>query len=259
MVRRTLQDNWLEMDGRRVFYRTLPAGESAAEHPPLLLVHGIACCTETWKPFLDELAVRVEAPQIIVPDLPAHGRTEKPGRILGMADFGAWVERFLSRLAVPRVDVMGHSMGCQVTLALADLFPERVRRAILLGPTMGGRHVPVVRNFGGLLADSAMEPLSYNLLLQTVFFRMGPLRYLRTVRQMQRDDAFEHARRIEALSLVLQGTRDAIIPKHAARELAHAFPRGEYRQIEGAAHAAQYTHPEETAATVLAFTGRPGP
>jgi 2-hydroxy-6-oxonona-2,4-dienedioate hydrolase len=249
----TTTEHWLEIDGWRVFYRSLPAGPAAGSGPPLLLVHGISCCTETWAPFVAALAKRPEAPALIVPDLPAHGRSAKPARLLGMADYAAWAARLLERLEVPSVDVMGHSMGCQVALALADAYPERVRRVALLGPTTGGRHVSALRNFAGLLADSTREPLSYSLRLQGVFLRMGPPRYLLTVREMQRDDAFAHARLVTAPTLVLQGTRDAIVPKDVARDLAGVLRCSKYVQLPGAAHAAQYSHPEMTADAVLAF------
>jgi pimeloyl-ACP methyl ester carboxylesterase len=241
------------VDGRRVFYRTLPAGPAAGGCPPLLLIHGISCCTETWAPFVDALAERSDAPGVIVPDLPAHGRSARPDRILGMGDFAGWTERLLRRLEVGRVDVMGHSMGCQVALALARARPERVRRAVLLGPTTGGRHVSTLRNFFGLMADSTREPLSYNLLLLRVFLRMGARRYLLTVREMQRDDAFLHAREIMATTLVLQGDRDLIVPRHVGQDLARVLRRSAYARVAGAAHAAQFTHPKKAADATLAF------
>jgi pimeloyl-ACP methyl ester carboxylesterase len=253
MAARPVSDHWTELDGRRVFYRTVPAGPAAAERPPLLLVHGISCCTETWEPFFRMLARRDDAPGVIVPDLPAHGRSAKPDRLLGMGDYAVWTERLLSQLDAPQVDVMGHSMGCQVALCLAHAYPERVRRMVLLGPTTGGRHVSALRNFVGLLGDSTREPLTYNLLLLGVHLRMGPLRYLLTVREMQRDDAFEHAREITAPTLVVQGSRDAIVPKQIGKDLVRVLRCGEYVQVPRAAHAAQYAQPGPTADAVLEF------
>src|SRR4051794_35243801 len=100
-----------------------------------------------------------------------------------MAAFADWTKRLLSRIGMPSVDLFGHSMGCQVGLALAQSCPERVRRLALLGPTTGGRHVSTLRSFVGLVADSTREPLPYNLLLLRMFLRMGPPRYLLTVRE----------------------------------------------------------------------------
>jgi pimeloyl-ACP methyl ester carboxylesterase len=255
MVERPTAEHWLELEGRRAFYRTLPAGPAAAAGPPLLLIHGISCCTGTWAPFLKTLATRSDAPAVIVPDLPAHGGSARPPRILDMADFAGWTGRLLDRLNVSRVDVMGHSMGCQVALALAQAATERVGRLVLLGPTTGGRHVSTLRNFLGLTADSTREPLTYNLLLSRVFLRMGPVRYLLTVREMQRDDAFLRARQVAARCVVIQGARDLIVPKRVGQALARALPGAEYAQVPGAAHAAQYSHPERTADAVLPFLG----
>ncbi|MCC2667717.1 MAG: hypothetical protein K0Q72_188, partial [Armatimonadetes bacterium] len=160
------------------------------------------------------------------------------------------------QLELPRADVMGHSMGGQIALTLAHRHPESVRRLVLLGPTTGARHVSAFRNFVGLLRDSTREPFAYNQLLQTVFWRMGPRRYLRTVREMQADDAFVHARQVSFPALVLQGERDAIIPEHVAKDLAETLSRGAYAQIGGAAHAAQFTHPALTAEHALRFLHR---
>jgi pimeloyl-ACP methyl ester carboxylesterase len=245
----------LEVDGRPVYCRTLPPGPDGGGHPPLLLVHGISCCIRTWEPFLEVLARRDDAPAVIVPDLPAHGRSRRPDRYFGMDDFADWITALLRCLDVPCADVMGHSMGGQVAIALAQRHPEVARRLVLLGPTTGARHVSTLRNFFGLLGDSVWEPFSYNLLLQGVFWRMGPRRYLRTIREMQRDDAFARAREITVPALVLQGVRDAIIPKRVGQALAATLPRGEYAQITGAAHAAQFSHPEATAECVLDFCG----
>jgi pimeloyl-ACP methyl ester carboxylesterase len=169
-----------------------------------------------------------------------------------MTELASWLEGLLREVGVGPVDVMGHSMGCQVALALADQYPDRVRRVVLLGPTTGGRHVSALRNLAGLLADSRREPRLYNRLLTRIFWRMGPLYYLRTARAMQRDDAFEHAARIGAPTLVLQGERDAIIPQRAAEALVEVLQVSEYARIAGA-HASQYSHPAPTADRVLAF------
>jgi len=250
------EDHWSELDGRRVFYRTVTAGANAEGLPPLLLIHGISCCNGTWAPFVRELARRDDAPAVIVPELPAHGKSAHPRRILGMTELADWMEWLLRVQGVAVVDVMGHSMGCQIALALADQYPACVRKLILLGPTTGGRYVSALRTFAGLLADSTREPLSYNLLLTRMFWRMGPLHYLLTARKMQLDDAHRHAARVAAPTLVLQGERDAIIPKRAAMELAWALCSSEYDQVPGA-HASQYSHPESTAERVLAFLRKP--
>lgn len=253
MVDDRTSERWSEVDGRRVFHRRLPGGPAAQAQRPLLLVHGISCCTGTWAPFVAELARRPDRPALLVPDLPAHGRSQAPAGALGIDEHAAWLLRFLDGLGVGAVDVMGQSMGGQVAIALAQRAPARIGRAVLLGSTVGARHASTPRIGAGLLVDSLREPPSYSLQIAAVFVRMGPLRYVRTVRLMQAHDAFAAAREVVAPTLVLQGARDVIIPMRVGRALARTLPSGSHDTIAGAPHAAQYSDPPRTADRVLAF------
>jgi pimeloyl-ACP methyl ester carboxylesterase len=251
MAGRRAAEQWLDLDGRRAFCRTVPPGPAAGDRPPLVLMHGVCCRSETWQPFVQALARCDNAPALVVPDLPAHGRSAAPRRIFGMDDYARWIERLLCRLSVGRVDLMGHSMGCQVALAVADQQPERVRRIVLLGPTTG--RVSTLRYGLGLLADLPREGVALNVLLLGAFVKTGPLRYLMTVREMQRDDSLHRARRIRIPTLVLQGSRDTVIPRAAAKQLARAICDGDYAMVPGATHAAQFSRPDATAQAVLGF------
>ncbi len=253
MTARQATEHWMELDGLRVFHCGLASGPEGAAQPPLLLIHGISCCTGTWAPFVDELATRADAPAILVPDLPAHDRSQASPRPLGIDDHADWLIRFMDRLGVATVDIMGHSMGGQIAVELAGRAGRRVRRAVLLGSTLGARNVSTSRLAAGLLLDGLLERPTYNLLLTRVFWRMGIRRYLQTARAMQRHDAFVAAREVLCPSLVLQGSRDAIIPKRAGEALARSLAYGTYDVVPGAPHAAQYSDPPRTADRVLAF------
>ncbi len=253
MTARQVTEHWMELDGLRVFHRRLASGPEGAAQRPLLLIHGISCCTGTWAPFVDELATRADAPAILVPDLPAHDRSQATPRPLGIDDHADWLLRLLDRLGVATVDIMGHSMGGQIAIALAGRSHGRVRRAVLLGSTVGAQNVSTPRLAAGLLLDGLLERPTYNLLLARVFLRMGIRRYLQTARRMQRHDAFSAAREVPCPTLVLQGSRDAIIPKSAGQRLARILPYGTYDLVPGAPHAAQYSAPPRTADHVLAF------
>lgn len=253
MTARQTTEHWMELDGLRVFHRGVASGPEGAAQRPLLLIHGISCCTGTWAPFVDELATRADAPAILVPDLPAHDRSQASPQPLGIDDHADWLVRFLDRLGVATVDIMGHSMGGQIAVALAGRARGRVRRAVLLGSTVGARNASTPRIGAGLLLDSLLEPPAYSLQIARVFWRLGIRRYLQTARAMQQHDAFVAAREVPCPTLVLQGSRDAIIPKRAGEGLARALPYGTYGVVPGAPHAAQYSDPPRTADRVLAF------
>ena len=98
--------------------------------PPVLLVHGFASNHDVWDPL--EPAIRAHRRTINV-DLPGFGwssRTEGDYSPVALANDLVDV---LDTLQVERADVVAHSWGSSVTLALALEYPLRLCRLLLLG------------------------------------------------------------------------------------------------------------------------------
>jgi pimeloyl-ACP methyl ester carboxylesterase len=225
---------------------------SLAPRPPVLLLHGLAGSGEVWMRCLPLIAQSGTA-RAIAPDMPGFGQSPGPPSALDIEGLADWSVRLLDALSVGRADVAGHSMGCQVALALADRHPGRVGALVLAGPTMGRRTVPVWRHLAGMVLGAHREPLAYKVLAARMFWRMGLCRYLATVGRMMDDDAVGPASRVAAACLVVRGSRDAIIPEGAARRLAAALPRGSFAPIEGGAHVVPFNNAGEFARLALGF------
>ncbi len=235
----------LRIDGCTVCCRLLAPTAPAWRDPglPLLLLHGLGCSGDAWTPVLDTLAADGCAQAVAAPDLPGYGHSLCSQSVLGMDALGDWAADFLDKVGLARVHIAGHSMGCQVALALARRHPHRVGSLLLVGPTMGRRIVPLWRYGVGLALDGFMEPPRYNLVLARMYAQMGFRRYWATVPRMMRDDPFSLAASIAAPALVLRGVRDFVVPSRAARALAAALHRGRYLEMPRAAHALQFEDP----------------
>ena len=61
---------------------------------------------------------------------------------------------------------------------------------------------------------------------------------------------------VRAPCLILRGQHDGIIPDAVARRLAAALPGGEFQRLQGAAHALQFSRPQEFVEIALAFWAR---
>lgn len=225
--------------------------------PPILLLHGLAGSGEVWNRFLPYLKQNLTQNRssrvVLVPDLPGCGQSLGAARALNIEELADWCARYLDVLGVEQVDLAAHSMGCQVALGLASRHPRRVNKMLLVGPTTGGRSVPLWRYLAGMAVGSSREPLVYRLLAARMFLRMGIRRYCGTVRAMMRDDAVERAERIMASCLVVRGERDAIIPDAAARSLTAALPGASYCAIQKAAHVVPFNSAGELATLALKF------
>ncbi len=244
----------LTVDGRAVGVRILDAFPPA--HPkalPVILLHGLGCSAEAFRPTLDALASRQVDFPVYVPDMPGFGCSPGPKKALTIPELADWLARVLDTLGVSQAHFAGNSLGGQVLLALARRHPERVGRLVLVGSTVGGQYVSLARYAAGLVLDGIQEPFYYSVVLSQMYFQMGLKRYLATTRAMLEDEPLEYRGEIKAPCLVLRGEKDGIIPDPVARRLAAALPDGQFRRLSGSAHAMQFTRPHEFTEVALSF------
>lgn len=222
---------------------------------PLMLIHGLACSSEVWAPMLARTAERPCGRETIALDMPGYGRTPGPKHGLGIAELAAWNLAVLAGQGHARVHVVGHSMGCQVALAMARAEPERVASATLIGPTTGAEGQGAGRYALGLAADALFESWAYNRTLLRMWRQMGARRYVRTLPSMLRDRPISRAAEVRCPVLIVRGGRDAIVPNRVVRRLAAALPYGRRAEIPRGAHAVQFDCPDALLRELLPFLG----
>jgi 2-hydroxy-6-oxonona-2,4-dienedioate hydrolase len=247
-----LSDLWTRMDGRAMYARVSPEGGRVS--PPIVLVHGLGVSGRYLVPTARELAG--EFP-VYVPDLPGWGKSEKPPHPLTVPQAADALAAWMGELGLNHAVLIGNSLGCQFIIDLAVRHPERVRWAVLVGPTID----PVARTVIGQTLrgtrDLLREPLSYWPLLARDYLAAGPIRTLKTLRHALADPVVEKLPKVAAPTLVVRGERDPIAPQSWVEEIVRLLPRGRLMVIPGAAHVANYTAPEQLAAAVRTFLKDP--
>lgn len=242
------------VDGRAVGVRTLDAFQpSNPAALPVILLHGLGCSADAWRPTLGALARRQVDFPVFVPDMPGFGCSPGPKKALTVPELADWLARVLDALGIPLAHFAGNSLGGQVLLALARRHPARVGRLVLVGSTVGGQYISLARYAAGLAMDGLQEPLRYTAVLAYMYAQMGFVRYFETTLAMVEDEPLEYIGEVQSPCLVLRGARDGIIPDPVARRLAAALPRGQFRRVSGSAHAMQFGRPREFAEIALPF------
>ncbi len=89
----------------------------------IVLLHGYLETGEIWDEFAGSLLDRY---RVIIVDLPGHGRSGTWGKVHTMEDIAGSVYSILEAEEVEKVFLVGHSMGGYVTMAFAELYPERL-------------------------------------------------------------------------------------------------------------------------------------
>jgi pimeloyl-ACP methyl ester carboxylesterase len=125
----------IALDGDRVAYRTAGTG------PMLLLVHGMAGSSVTWRHVMPALARRYT---VLAPDLLGHGRSDKPRGEYSLSAHVNTLRGLLDALGRQRATVVGQSLGGGVAMQLAYEFPERCERLVLVNSGGLGREVNLI-------------------------------------------------------------------------------------------------------------------
>ncbi len=100
----------------------------SADAASVLLIHGVTASHRAWQ----WLAPLMPEARLIAPDLRGRGRSNEILGPAGLAAHARDLVAVLDALGVQRATVIGHSMGAFVAVVLAERFPERVDRLVLV-------------------------------------------------------------------------------------------------------------------------------
>ena len=118
---------------KKISYRGCDVGYSDhGEGKCIVLLHGYLERGDIWQHFTEQFPPGF---RFIVPDLPGHGASGGWGKVHTMDELATAVKAILEAEGIQKVFLAGHSMGGYVTLAFADLFPEKLSAYALVHST----------------------------------------------------------------------------------------------------------------------------
>ncbi len=115
---------YLELHGDRIAYREAGTG------PPLLLIHGMAGSSATWRAIIPQLSTKY---RVIAPDLLGHGMSAKPRGDYSLGAFAVFLRDLLDELGVARATVVGQSLGGGIAMQFVYQHREYCERLALIG------------------------------------------------------------------------------------------------------------------------------
>jgi len=118
---------YVELHGDRIAYRA--AGDDRGPET-LLLIHGMAGSSATWRNVIPKLAANY---RVVAPDLLGHGLSAKPRGDYSLGAFAVWLRDLLDQLGIPRATVVGQSLGGGIAMQFAYQHRDRCDRVVLIG------------------------------------------------------------------------------------------------------------------------------
>ncbi len=264
---------------------------TAGTGPALLLIHGMAGSSLTWRYVAPLLSPRFT---LVAPDLLGHGASAKPRTEYSVSAHANVLRDVLVALDVERATFVGQSLGGGVAMQLAYQYPERCERLVLVSSGGLGREVsPLLRalalpgvehvfplvcsaavcdagmRFGellarfGLRASPVVEEIwrSYSGLVDAAARRA----FFRTLAAVidPGGQAVSATDRLylaaDVPTLIVWGARDALIPVEHALAAHRALPGSQLEIFDDVGHFPHCEAPERFAAVLAEFVDRTVP
>ena len=276
--------NYVDLHGERLAYRDAGAGEA------LLLIHGMAGSSATWRAVIPELSKKY---RVVAPDLLGHGESAKPRGDYSLGAFAALLRDLLDELGISRATVVGQSLGGGVAMQFTYQHRDYCQRLVLISsgglgpdlswilrflsapgtelvlPVVAPRSVLNVGNKLGSWLKSAgvQSPRAGEIwkAYSSLSDRQTRQAFLRTLRSVvdYRGQAVSALNKIHLShglpTLLIWGEQDRIIPVAHGYAAHDAVPRSRLEVLAGVGH---FPHVESPTAVVniltdfIATTGR---
>ena len=237
--------------------------ESLGSGEPLLLIHGWGMHRGMWGQVTEQLA---QTHRVHLLDLPGYGQSAS----CAPYELDTLVQQLSSRFQEP-LNVAGWSLGGQLALRWAQLYPAQFKKLILVATTpcfvqqegwacaMNG---DTLQEFAGSLLQNHALTLKKFLALQLrgsenerellpdlrarLFAHGEPdMAALRGGLNILRDtDLRAGLANITQPTLLIAGERDTLTPSAASEYMAQTLPNVQLQIIKGAAHAPFLSHPK---------------
>jgi pimeloyl-ACP methyl ester carboxylesterase len=252
--------------------------------PALLLLHGMAGSSRTWRDVIPRLTDRFT---VIAPDLMGHGQSEKPVGDYSLGAFASGLRDLLEVLDIDRATIIGQSFGGGVAMQLAYQHPEQCERLVLVDSGGLGREVNWMLRCMTLPGSEYVMPAIFpafvrdwgDSLFRTINargIRLGRFgegwsayaslaeaesreAFARTIRSVvdpggQTVSAMDRLYLMSPMPiLIIWGDRDDIIPVSHAYSAHEATPGSRLVIIEGVGHFPQIEAPEQFVAALVNF------
>lgn len=242
------------------------------DRPPLILLHGAGGFAGGWIYQAEALGAQH---RVYAPDVPGHsGLSVAKKPIKTIAEYMAWLDELIDKLALPRVDLLGISMGGAFAADYAMHAPSRMNRLVLIAPAMtllpmrtafflngiplffGTAGTERFMRYLGPKENAGQAP--YEARLRSVIqwfvdsrrhfgmFQAVGVEYPAVLRD-------EQLRTLLTPTLVIIGEQEVIYDARKALTRAALIPNGKTALIPGAGHDICWSQPERLNAAITTF------
>jgi len=243
--------------------------EGNPSNPPLVLVHGWPSSSDLWRHMIPELSKHF---YILVPDLPGHGKSDKPLSVSYDRDFYCrFLLDFFDAFNLKTANLAVHDLGGMAGISFAVRHPDRLAKFIVMD-TSPYKDIPLLLHLSlyflkiNLLTRFFLTRWVFALVLKNGFhnkkiitpelvdrFRSpwggtkeGVKAFANTIKIPihQLVESTSDIKKIDIPTLILWGRNDFFFPLKIARQLHKDIKQSTLVSVEKAGHFLQEEQPQ---------------
>ena len=274
-------------DGIKIAYSV---GKNTSAKNAILFNYGLACNVNHWKyqiPFFEEQGFR-----LILHDYRFHHQSEGTSHIdeCTFKNITKDIGELLDHLGIEKIFVVGHSMGVNISLEMATVFPEKIIGLVLISGTlfppqevmfnskimdvalpyikMFRKHFP--NTYEQFWLTQSVNPLAKKIVHKggfntkqvseefvTIYMKkiseLPEELFFHLMEEMRGHDIIRDMENIKTPSLVIGGERDYVIPSYLQRTIHQYLENSELYIVKDGSHVPQVDFPDAVNDRILHF------
>jgi pimeloyl-ACP methyl ester carboxylesterase len=275
----SLHPQTIQIKSHTIFYTAKGKGR------PLLLIHGYGAGMWVWEKQIDVLS---QSYRVYALDIIGHGFSDRPKIPYTPETYIHFLRDFMDGEGIEKATLIGNSMGGGMAWAMADLFPERVERLILINcippdilnkvnnesfqTLVAIKDIPVLpylviasrnkRSIQWILRDCVSDIKLITPEILDRQYRLSKIKGSTWVLYSTLTHAGEALKLKDQLSLIqhptlfIWGEKDHIFPPRIGETLHHTIPNSEFLKIENSGHIPMWETPDEVNRAILDFLNK---
>jgi pimeloyl-ACP methyl ester carboxylesterase len=256
----------------------------------ILFLHGMANYAPVWK---EQISILSTSARCIAIDLPGSGYSSRGEYPYSMFFYAESVVRFIEKMKLQQLVLVGHSMGGQIAIIIALRYPHLLEKLVLVAPAGFELFAPheimmmtSMMQMGNLFAadelhlESAIKQSffskqnsSVNIIheLKTLMQAHSPQQWremsIKSINGMLNEQVQMYLKNISVPTLILFGNKDALIPnslihlgetpESIAKKGASLIPNAQYKIIPNAGHFVHIEQAKEVNDAISSFISKP--
>ncbi len=239
---------------------------------PILLIHGFPFHQEIWDGYVERLSDEF---RVILVDLPGFGKSAPLKSPFTLDQIATTLLDFVAENNLKKINLVGHSLGGYVALAMVKKRPDLFASLVLFHSTAypdsvekresRSKVVEFVQKNGALPFSSGfIPPLFFNpthpaieRVKQIASQATSEAVIGYTLAMKDRPDQLKTLEVFENPTLFLAGKNDPGIPPDSIAKQATHCQKGEIHIFDNVSHMGMLEKPEETAAKIKEFLSKP--